>query len=263
MIRHSPNWVKAIAAAVYLFLHAPLAVLMVFSFNDSKYSVDWKGFTLHWYARLFERPDILAGLKQSVLIGLLSTAASTLLGTLFALGLARHRFAGKTLLESLIYVPVVTPEIVVGISLLLLFGLLGVQLGLSTILIAHIAFNISFVVIVVRARLEGMDRSLEEASMMLGADEWTTFWRVTVPQLWPGILSGALLAFTMSFDDYVITSLVSGPGNSTLPVVVYTMVRKGVEPTINAISTLILLVTAALIWAAERFAQQDKRVIED
>jgi spermidine/putrescine transport system permease protein len=160
-------------------------------------------------------------------------------------------------------VPVVTPEIVVGISLLLLFGLLGVQLGLSTILIAHIAFNISFVVIVVRARLEGMDRSLEEASMMLGADEWTTFWRVTVPQLWPGILSGALLAFTMSFDDYVITSLVSGPGNSTLPVVVYTMVRKGVEPTINAISTLILLVTAALIWAAERFAQQDKRVIED
>jgi spermidine/putrescine transport system permease protein len=198
-----------------------------------------------------------------VLIGLLSTAASTLLGTLFALGLARHRFAGKTLLESLIYVPVVTPEIVVGISLLLLFGLLGVQLGLSTILIAHIAFNISFVVIVVRARLEGMDRSLEEASMMLGADEWTTFWRVTVPQLWPGILSGALLAFTMSFDDYVITSLVSGPGNSTLPVVVYTMVRKGVEPTINAISTLILLVTAALIWAAERFAQQDKRVIED
>jgi spermidine/putrescine transport system permease protein len=236
---------------------------MVFSFNDSKYSVDWKGFTLHWYARLFERPDILAGLKQSVLIGLLSTAASTLLGTLFALGLARHRFAGKTLLESLIYVPVVTPEIVVGISLLLLFGLLGVQLGLSTILIAHIAFNISFVVIVVRARLEGMDRSLEEASMMLGADEWTTFWRVTVPQLWPGILSGALLAFTMSFDDYVITSLVSGPGNSTLPVVVYTMVRKGVEPTINAISTLILLVTAALIWAAERFAQQDKRVIED
>ena len=252
MTRRIPGWVLAIAGAVYFFLHAPLLVLVIFSFNNSKFSVGWKGFTLQWYQKLLERQDILDGLRQSLLVGGVSTVVSTLLGTLLALGLARHRFRGRTALESLVYVPVVTPEIVVGISLLLLFGLLGWQLGVSTILIAHVAFNISFVVIVVRARLDGMDRSLEEAALILGADEWTAFWKVTVPQLWPGILSGALLAFTMSFDDYVITSLVSGPGNSTLPVVVYTMVRKNVEPTINAISTIILVVTAALIYAAER-----------
>jgi spermidine/putrescine transport system permease protein len=252
-------WVKAVAASVYLFLHGPLLVLVAFSFNDARFSTEWKGFTWRWYERLFQREDILVGLKHSLLIGGVSTAASTVLGTLFALGMARHRFRGKAALDSLIYLPVVTPEIVVGLSLLILFGLLGWGLGFASIILAHIAFNISFVTIVVRARLDGMDRSLEEAALILGADEWTTFWRVTVPQLWPGILSGALLAFTMSFDDYVITSMVSGPGNATLPVVVYTMVRKGVEPSVNAISTLILIATAALIASADWLSRRGQR----
>ena len=152
--------------------------------------------------------------------------------------------------------PIVTPEIVMGISLLLLFALLKFPLGLTTITIAHVAFCISFVVIVVLARLEGMDENLEEAAMILGADEITTFWKVTVPQLWPGILAGALLAFTMSFDDFVITSFVSGSGSSTLPIVVYGMVRKNVEPSINAISTIILLGTAILIYLADRLARK-------
>ena len=255
--RKLPAWLIAIAGVVYAFLHLPLLVLVVFSFNDSKFGVTWEGFTLRWYSRLLERQDILHALELSLFIGILSTFIATLLGTLFALGLSRRKYKGQTLLESIIYVPVVTPEIVAGISLLILFVSLGIPLGLPTILIAHVAFNISFVVIVVQARLSGMDGSLEEAALILGADEWTAFWRVTVPQLWPGILSGALLAFTMSFDDFVITSLVSGPGSSTLPIVVYSMVRKNIEPSINAISTIILVVTSLLIYLSDRASRAD------
>lgn len=227
---------------------------MAFSFNDSKFSASWVGFTLDWYYRLLERPDIMRGLKASLIVGGVSTVVSAVLGTLVALALARHRFRGRTALEGFLYVPIVTPEIVVGISLLILFALVKIPLGLTTIIIAHVAFCLSFVVIVVLARLEGMDQNLEEAAMILGADEITTFWKVTVPQLWPGILAGALLAFTMSFDDFVITSFVSG--SSTLPIVVYGMVRRNIEPSINAISTIILLVTMALIYLADRLARE-------
>jgi spermidine/putrescine transport system permease protein len=256
MTTRPPRSILAITIAVYLFLHLPILVLVVFSFNDSKFSVDWQGFTLTWYHRLMERPDIIRGLRASLIVGLLSTLISAVLGTLIALALARHRFRGRTALEGFLYVPIVTPEIVVGISLLILFALLEIPLGLTTITIAHVAFSVSFVVIVVLARLEGMDGTLEEAAMILGADEVTTFWKVTVPQLWPGILSGALLAFTMSFDDFVITSFVSGSGSSTLPIVVYGMVRRNVEPSINAISTIILLVTTALIYVADRLGRE-------
>jgi spermidine/putrescine transport system permease protein len=251
-----PRWIVGVCIAVYAFLHVPLLVLVVFSFNDSKFSVDWVGFTLDWYYRLLERPDILRGLKASLIVGGTSTAISAILGTMIALALARHRFRGRTALEGFLYVPIVTPEIVVGISLLMLFAMLKIPLGLSTIIIAHVAFCVSFVVIVVLARLEGMDGTLEEAAMILGADEVTTFWKVTVPQLWPGILSGALLAFTMSFDDFVITSFVSGSGSSTLPIVVYGMVRRNIEPSINAISTIILIVTTALIYLADRLSRE-------
>jgi spermidine/putrescine transport system permease protein len=251
-----PAWLLTIAAAVYAFLHLPILVLMIFSFNSSKFSVEWRGFTLQWYHRLLERPDILRGLRISLIVGGAATVISALLGTMMALALARHRFRGRRALEGFLYLPIVTPEIVVGISLLILFALLKLPLGIMTIIIAHVAFCISFVVIVVLARLEGMDQSLEEAAMILGADEITTFWKVTVPQLWPGILAGALLAFTMSFDDYVITSFVSGPGSSTLPIVVYSMVRKNVEPSINAISTIILMVTALLIYGADRLLRR-------
>jgi spermidine/putrescine transport system permease protein len=250
-----PAWLIVLVGAVYVFLHAPLLVLVLFSFNDSKFSVSWEGFTLRWYERLLERDDILEGLQASLVVGVTSTVFATVFGTLLALALARYKFKGRLMLEGLLYVPIVTPEIVVGISLLILFVLVGFPLGLPTVIIAHVAFNISFVVVVVLARLQGMDRTLEEAAMILGADELTTFWRVTVPQLWPGIVAGAMLAFTMSFDDYVITSFVSGTGSQTLPVVVYTMVRKNVEPSINAISTLIIVATTVLIFIAERVAR--------
>ena len=256
MSERMPRWLIAVAALVYLFLHLPILVLVVFSFNSSKFSVDWTGFTLQWYNRLLERPDILRGLKISLIVGAAATLISAVLGTLIALALARHRFRGRRAFEGFLYVPIVTPEIVVGISLLILFALFKFPLGITTITIAHVAFCISFVVVVVLARLEGMDDNLEEAALILGADEITTFWKITVPQLWPGILAGALLAFTMSFDDFVITSFVSGSGSSTLPIVVYGMVRKNVEPSINAISTIILLVTAVLIYLADRLVRE-------
>jgi spermidine/putrescine transport system permease protein len=250
-----PRWLIAFSAVVYLFLHIPILVLVIFSFNASKFSVDWVGFTWDWYLRLLERDDILNGLKVSMIVGISSMVLSALFGTLIALALARYKFRGRTALEAFLYVPLVTPEIVVGISLLILFVLIGFPLGILTITIAHVAFCISFVVVVVLARLQGMDQNLEEAALTLGADELTTFWKITVPQLWPGIISGALLAFTMSFDDFVITSFVSGTGSSTLPIVVYGMVRKNIEPSINAISTIILVGTAVLIYAADRLSR--------
>jgi len=255
----TPRWLGALVGVVYFFLHLPLLVLVVFSFNASKFSVEWTGFTLDWYRLLVRRPDILAGLRVSLIVGLCATAIATVLGTLLALALARHRFRGRRALESLLYVPLVTPEIVVGISLLILFAGFKVALGITTIVIAHVAFSISFVTIVVLARLAGMDEHLEEAAMILGADEWTTFFRVTLPQLMPGVLSGALLAFTLSFDDYVITSFVAGSGSSTLPVVVYGMVRRNIEPTVNAVSTVVLVFTSLLIYLADRLGRERAR----
>ena len=256
MTMRIPRWLVVFSGLVYLFLHLPILVLVLFSFNDSKFSVEWRGFTIRWYQRLLERPDILRGLRISLIVGITATVISALLGTLIALALGRHRFRGRRAFEGFLYIPIVTPEIVVGISLLILFALLNVSLGVTTITIAHVAFCISFVVVVVLARLEGMDQHLEEAALILGADEITTFWKVTVPQLWPGILAGALLAFTMSFDDFVITSFVSGSGSSTLPIVVYGMVRKNVEPSINAISTIILIGTSVLIYLADRLLRE-------
>ena len=251
-MRRSPRGVMVAAGLVYAFLHAPLVALVVFSFNDSKFSATWTGFTLDWYRRLLERDDILEGLRRSLVVGFVATAISTVLGTLIALALARHRFRGRRTVESLLYLPLVTPEIIMGISLLSLYVLVGFPLGLVSVTVAHIAFCISFVTVVVGARLRGMDQNLEEAAMMLGADEWSAFWKVTVPQLVPGIVAGALLAFTMSFDDYVITSFVSGTGSSTLPVVVYGMVRRNIEPSINAVSTIIIVVTSLLLYLADR-----------
>ena len=253
--RRSPGWLVAVVALVYAFLHLPILVLVLFSFNASKFSADWRGFTLQWYHRLAERADIIRGLEISLLVGAISTVIAAALGTLVALALARQRFRGRTAVEGFLYVPIVTPEIVVGISLLLLFAALGVSLGVTTIVIAHVAFSLSFVVVVVRARLQGMDATLEEAALILGADEITTFRRVTLPQLWPGVVAGALLAFILSFDDFVITSFVAGSGSSTLPIVVYSMARRNVEPSINAISTIILVVTTAALYLAERVSR--------
>ena len=246
---------SAYVAVVLLFLHLPLLILMAFSFNASRFSVEWTGFTLAWFRGLADRPDILSGLRNSLVVGITSTVVSTILGTMLALALSRYRFRGRRAMESLLYIPLVTPEIVVGISLLVLFAAMGVRLGIATIVIAHIAFSISFVTVVVQARLAGMDTNLEEAAMTLGAGPWRSFRRVTLPLIMPGVVAGALLAFTLSFDDYVITSFVAGSGSSTLPVVIYGMVRRNIDPTVNAVSTVVLVVTTILIYLSDRYAR--------
>ena len=254
-MRRLPRSLVAFTALCFVLLHLPVLVLAVFSLNRSRFSVQWTGFTLEWYRRLLERQDILAALRVSLTVGFVSTLVATVLGTMIALALARHRFRGRTLLEGLLYLPIVTPEIVVGISLLLLFATLHMALGIATIVVAHVAFSVSFVTVVVRARLEGMDRTLEEAALTLGADEVATFRLVTLPLLSPGILAGALLAFTMSIDDFVITFFVSGPGSTTLPVLIYSMARRTIEPTINAVSTVLVVVTTVLIFFFDRLTR--------
>lgn len=241
----------------YIFLYIPLGVLSVFSFNNSRFSVIWQGFTWEWYGKLFKDPQIMDCLYNSVVIALAAMVLSTIIGTLTAYGLYRFRFRGKILFDGVLFLPIVTPEIVVGISLLIFYtSIIHMTLGLYTVIIAHVAFDIPFVMLIVRARLQGMDRALEEASMDLGADEWTTFFKVTIPQLKPGIIAAALLAFTLSFDDFVITFFVAGIGSTTLPLQIYSMVKLGVSPKINALSLLIILFSMALITIADRFQRK-------
>lgn len=257
--RRVPFAVSATAVATYAFMHVPLLVLIVFSFNRSRFGVQWGGFTLDWYARLASRPDILRALRVSLVVGLCSTVLATVIGTLAALALARHFPRARRAAGALLYLPIVTPEIVAGVSLLVLFSWVGMALGITTIVIAHTAFSIPFVTVVVLARLQGTDRALEEAAMNLGADEFATFRRVTLPQLMPGVLAGALLAFTLSFDDFVTTFFVAGVGSTTLPLAIYSMVRKSVEPSINALSALLVTVTTVAVYFAERLARGSTR----
>jgi spermidine/putrescine transport system permease protein len=227
------------AIAAYLFLYLPLAVLAVFSFNDSKLAV-WRGFTFTWYVRVFHDSALLDGTLNSLTIAVVATVASTAIGTLLAYALWKKRFP---LLTNSLYLSLLTPEIVTGISLLAffewIFRYLHVQLGMHTVILAHISFSLAYVVIVVLARLRTFDPALEEAGLDLGATEWQVFCRVTLPLLLPGILAAALLCFTVSFDDYVTTSLVAGVNSETLPMMIYAMARRGVSPEVNALSAMI------------------------
>jgi spermidine/putrescine transport system permease protein len=240
------------------FLYLPIAVLILFSFSASRYASTWGGFSFEWYARLFTNPDIVHALINSLLIAAATTLLATILGTLAALSL--ERFAERQRAapyDAALTLPILVPDIVQGISLLLFFVLLfnGVErllgwrpgLGHTTVIIAHTAFAISYVAVVVRARLSGLDKTLEEAAMDLGANAWQVFQRITLPLIWPGVLSGGLLTFTLSLDEFVITFFTSGPGSTTLPIQVWSMVKRGVTPEINALSTLMLLVSIALV----------------
>ena len=240
-------------ALVYVFLYAPILVLMVFSFNSTRSTRIWEGFSTQWYAALWRDQSILDALYNSLVVGITSTIIATIIGTLTAMALTRYRFRGHGVADSTIYAATVMPEIVVGVSLLVFFVAVGMGLGITTIIIAHVAFNISFVTIVVRARLSGMDESIEEAARDLGANPLQTFLRVTLPLILPGVMAGALLAFTLSFDDFVITFFVSGVGSSTLPLKIYSMIKFGVSPVINALSTVILVATMILILGGSRF----------
>jgi spermidine/putrescine transport system permease protein len=245
-------FLRAATGLVYAFLYAPIAILVLFSFNATSQTAVWQGFTLEWYRRLAENELILSTVRNSLIVGAASTLISTVVGTLAALALGRYEFPGKGFTKNLLYLPIIIPEIVIGAALVTFFGVSGMRLSLTTVVIAHVVFCISYVAIVVRARLSGFDRSLEEAALDLGARPLQTFFRVTLPLILPGIVSGALLAFTISIDDYVITSFVAGVGATTLPIQIYSMLKVGVTPEVNAVSTLLLAVTVVLILVAQR-----------
>jgi spermidine/putrescine transport system permease protein len=243
------------SAAVYLFLYAPILVLVVFSFNRGRLTAAWEGFTLDWYAKLLGNPQILAALRNSLIVAFANTLVCVVVATAAALAFHRHRFRRQGALDALITVPIVIPEIVLASSLVLLFAAMGLRLGFLTVVLAHVAFSISYAVVVVRARFAGFDRSLEEAAMDLGAGPTATFFKVTLPGIAPGVLAAALLVFALSIDDYVITSFVAGVGSTTLPIQIYSMVRTGISPEINAVSTLLLVATGVLLYAAYRLEQ--------
>jgi len=249
-------------AAVVAFLFAPIVVMIVFSFNNPRghQNITWQGFTLDNYMTIWSRPDITEPLLTSLTIAIISTVVATVFGTMIALALTRYQFHGRSSMNLLIFIPMTAPEIILGASLLTLWVALGTGRGLPTILVAHIMFNISYVVVTVRARLIGFNRALEEAGMDLYANESTVFWKVTFPLIFPGILAAALLAFALSIDDYVIT-LFSAGHTVTFPLWVYGASRIGIPPEVNALGTLFFLVAfgfiAVQIWAQRRGGHEE------
>ena len=232
---------------VLLLLFLPIFILVAFSFNESKLNVIFTGFTFDWYGKLFENPDLLDAFKNTLLIAVASTAISTVLGTIGAFGLYTFQFRGKSFIDKLLYIPIVIPEIVLGIALLSIFTLAKIELSLWTVLLAHISFSVPFVITSVRSTLYAMPKNIEEAAEDLGANRWQSFWYVTLPILKPGIVSGALLAFTLSLDDVVISYFAAGPGTNTLPLYIYANIKTGISPDVNALTTLMLIFTITVL----------------
>ncbi len=281
------SWMVRVAtAAVYFFLYAPILVLILFAFNASRINITFQGFIpygeqvvmdgslvraspcgpFHWFCELARNREIMHAARNTLTIAFTSTLLSTIIGTMAALALQRYEFGLKTFSQISLYIPIVIPEIVMGIGILVLFtqlfsllntalGLTGnarLSLGLGTVTASHIAFSIPFVTLVVQARLHGFEKSYEEAAMDLGANEWVTFWRVTFPMILPGVLSGAMLAFTLSLDDFVITFFTTGPGATTLPIYVYGLLRRIITPQVNALSALWVSIVFLLVFSIQR-----------
>ena len=249
------GWVLPVYMALAIaYLFIPIGVMILFGFNNfkGKFNFTWEGFTLRHWRELFIFRDLTIALENSLLIAAIVTVISTVLGTLIALALTRHKFRGRSGTNLFIFLPMATPEVVMGASLLALFVTIGLARGLVTILISHIMFDISFVVVTVKARTQGFNTEWEEAAKDLGATPWVTFWTVTFPLILPGIMAAAALAFALSIDDYVVTTFNAGVGNTTLPLFIYGRIKFGVTPEINAISTIIVAVTAIAILIAWR-----------
>ena len=250
MRRRSP-WLWATALFAYAFLYVPLLIVVVYSFNDSRLNAEWVGFTLDWYRKLAADDDMLAAAGNSLLIAVTASVVSTVLGTMA--GVAMHRYK-LPVLPVLVLTPIAIPEILMGVSLLIFFVLLNFTLGLVSVALAHIAFCIGFVAIVVRARLAGMDETLTEAARDCGASPANAFRYVTLPLIMPGVIAGALMAFTLSIDDFVITFFTAGAGTVTLPLQIYSMIKIAVTPEVNAVSTLLMLLTLLLIVVAAKLS---------
>ena len=275
--RRSP-WLTLTTVLVYLFMYLPIVVLIVFSFNSSKTNIVFEGVVnqgpcgpFYWYCQLFRNRDVIDAARNTLIIAATSTVISTIVGTMAALALQRYHFWGRDASETTMYFPIVTPEIVMGIGILVMFSAvfgfinsalaLGpdsrLSMGMGTVIVSHIAFSVPFVILTVRARLHGFDNRVEEAAMDLGANELTTFRRVTLPLIAPGVLAGAMLAFTLSLDDFIITFFTTGPGATTLPIYVYGLLRRIVTPEVNALSTIWILVVLVAVSISQWFQSRD------
>ena len=266
-LEYMRQWpLRVIVGATLLFLYLPLITLMVFSFNDSRRNIVWQGFTLEYYEKAFNNASLLQAFTNSLTIAFICTVVSVILGALSAVMLWRFRFPGKVLVEGGMALPIVVPEICMGVAMLVFFARvmpwpqgLPWPLNLGAITIAHISFAFPFVATVVRARLASFNRELEEAAKDLGASEWRTFWDVLVPHMQPGLIAGALLAFTLSLDDFVITFFTAGPDTITFPVKVYSMLRFSVTPEVNAASTILIVVTVVLTAVGLQMQSQEPK----
>jgi spermidine/putrescine transport system permease protein len=255
------TWVSRLFTAwtslVMLFFYLPIAILILFSFNESRLNIVWTGFTLDWYAKLLEDRVLVRALQNSMIVASATTVASVLLGTAGAWLLHRYRYRGSGMLETLIFLPMIVPEVILGVSLLILFVTVGFQLGYTTIVISHVTFCAPFVMAAVQARLAGLDPSLEEAALDLGCTPPQAFTKVMVPYLMPAIVSGALMSFTLSLDELIVTYFTASARTRTLPLEIFGRVKKGLDPSLNAISTVFVLFTVFAVFATEALRRRN------
>jgi len=258
-------WMRLTVGATFLMLYAPIILLVVYSFNDSRRNIVWRGFTFKYYEKAWNNESLIEAFVNSLAIAVVNTAVATILGVLVAIALWRFRFPGKAAYEGFMALPIVIPEICMGVAMMAFFARIGWPtdlpwpLTLSNIMIAHIAFSFPFVAVTVRGRLVGFNRELEDASKDLGASEWQTMRYIVLPYLRPGIIAGALIAFTLSLDDFVITFFTAGPNSVTLPVKIFSMVRFSVTPEVNAASTVLIVITVIATVLAMRFQSPSRR----
>jgi spermidine/putrescine transport system permease protein len=246
--KNNSHFIKSLYVfLIFMFLYIPIVVLMAFSFNESKLNVVWTGFTFKWYESLLHNEGILEAVKNSFIVAIISTAISVVIGTLTSIGLYRYKFKGKNILDTVLNIPLIIPEIVMGIALLAFFSMINLPLGRMSLVIAHVTFSVAYVIAVIKTRLDDYDKSLEEAALDLGATPLKVFFNVTLPVIMPGVIAGGFLAFTLSLDDVIISFFVAGPGSMTLPLKVFSMVKFGVTPEINALSTIIMIVTLSIL----------------
>ena len=242
------KWLKNLfVGLVFLFLYLPIIILIIFSFNNSKMNIIFPGFTLSWYKNLFFNSELLNAFVNTMIIAVSSTIISTVIGTMGAVGLNKYDFPFKGIINKLIYIPIVIPEIVLGISLLSMYTLMKLELGMFTLILSHIAFSIPFVIVSVRSTLSYELKTYEEAAQDLGAGKFMTFFKITLPSIMSGVVSGATLAFTLSMDDVVISYFTAGPSSNTLPLKIYSMIKTGITPDVNALSTLMLFITMIVL----------------
>lgn len=243
---------------IFIFLYLPIGIVVLYSFNTSKRNIVFEGFTLSWYGKLFENDSLIEAYGNTLVVGLVSTIIATIVGTLASYGMSKYKFKGKGIIDTLLYIPVVIPEIVLGISLLAIFNMAQIPMGLVSLIIAHATFCIPFVVFTVNARFAGFDKSVEEAAMDLGAGRIKTFFTVTLPIILPGVIAGAFLSFTLSIDDIIISFFTTGPGSNTFPLKVMELTKTGVTPDVYALSTIVLFITILLVIISQR----DKREVK-